>query len=115
MIGSPGRASDRRPLVEVTDVSASYAQLHLAGTACAFEGNLLIDVLDEEGDWQHFHTQASIGGPSRGEWSIDIPIRGNTLVVRLGDEDAREGGIAASSLVEIQVEIPQPSRGVTKL
>ena len=115
MIGSPGRASDRRPLVEVTDVFASDALLHLAGTACAFEGNLLIHVLDEEGDWKHFYTQVSIGGPSRGTWSIDVPIRGDTLVVRLGDEDPREGGIAASSLVEIEVTIPQPNRGVTKL
>lgn len=106
MIASSGMAGDGRPIVEVVAVFGTDRGFRVSGTACAYEGNVLIDVREAQSDWSHYHTQATIGGPHRGEWSIHIPVRNYPVSLRIGDEDAREGGIALRSQVEFVVEEP---------
>lgn len=97
-------AGDGRPILEVTVISATDDAVRLSGTACAFEGNVLIEVLDDKSRWIRHHTQATNGGPNRGEWTIELPVQRFPMRFRVGDEDAREGGISRGSLVEFDVD-----------
>lgn len=110
MIASSGVAGDGKPIVEVAEVTGIEKGLRLSGTACAFEGNVIIEVREAQSDWSRYHTQATIGGPDRGEWSIIVPVSRYPVTLRIGDEDAREGGIATQSLVEFAVEQPRTIR-----
>jgi hypothetical protein len=77
--------------------------LHLVGTACAFEGNLLVEVADELGTKQHATAQASAGGPERGDWEMTIPTPVPPLEVRVADEDPTNGGLSPMSTVLLRV------------
>lgn len=103
MTESLGVAGDGRPIVEVTSIVATDDSVRLSGTACVFEGNVIVDVRGD-GCWIRHHTQATAGGPNRGVWTIDLPAQRFPMRLRVGDEDAREGGISRRSLVEFEID-----------
>lgn len=109
MLESLSDAGDGRPIVEVTAIVATDNGVRLSGTACAFEGNVLVEVRDDESGWIRHHTQATTGGPNRGEWTIDLPAQRFPVWFRVGDEDAREGGISRGSLVEFEIKNASPT------
>lgn len=102
-------AGDGRPIVEVTAIVATDDAVKLSGTACAFEGNVLIEVRDDISGWIRHHTQATRGGPDRGEWTIELAVQRFPIRFRVGDEDARDGGISRGSLVEFEINNASPT------
>lgn len=112
MFRSSGNNVDGRAMVEVEYCEFRNGVLALAGTASAFEGNLLVFV--QYGGVRtdaHLHTQASAGGPERGDWSIEVPIETLPVTVVVGDEDARFGGISPRSAVALHLDRAGQVRG----
>lgn len=100
MLSSHHNAPDGRPLIEVTETNVTPSgSLVLGGTACVFEGNVLIYVVPRNGDEHFKFSQASAGGPERGTWSATIESHDMPARLFISDEDASNdeaGGPALS-------------------
>jgi hypothetical protein len=104
MFSSVGQAPDGRPVIEVHDVEPSSAKLRLRGTASVHEGNVLIQLEFHDatpGEWHA--SQASEGGPGRGDWEIELPVQDWPVRIRIGEEDARFGGLSGRSVLGLMV------------
>jgi len=85
---------DGRPLIEVLELEHRGDDLILAGTASVFEGTVVVRVSDRLGHvWTHT-TQASVGGPERGDWQITVHARRGTLV-EVSQPESSEGQATA--------------------
>lgn len=99
VFNSSGVAPDGRPLMEVTLVTVEGKRIALRGTACVYEGNVLVRV--DSG--QDLSVQASAGGPARGDWvaAFDVPV--HPVEVSIGGEDAERGGLLQRSTVGLRI------------
>lgn len=91
-------ADDQRPLIEVTSIERASGTISLTGTAVAYEGTVLIDIVNRDGSvLDTTFTTASAGGPTRGAWTIrvSLPDDATELVVR--QEEMEEGAASAST------------------
>lgn len=103
MWSSSGQAPDGRPLTEVESVERSPDGLRLSGTACAFEGTMLLHVSESDGNERLVSTQASQGGPGRGTWSAELPVSSFPAQVTVSDEDPRDGSLSTRAAVHLAV------------
>lgn len=104
VFSSVGRATDERPVVEVGSIEPSLASVRLRGTASIYEGNLLVHLLADDGSPGEWHaSQVSAGGPRRGMWVSEIPVRTWPARLEIGEEDAKSGGLSARSVLRLMV------------
>jgi len=103
MFKSSGDAPDGRAIVEVETCSYRSHVLTLAGTACAYEGNVILQMTNDQGHPQILFTQASASGPERGNWRIQTRVEQVPLDIRVGDEDPSAGRLFPASVVHLRV------------
>jgi|SRR4051794_23020777 hypothetical protein len=114
VFSSLGKATDGRPVVEVSNIELSLGTLRLRGTASVYEGNLLVHVQSHDGspgEWHH--SPASVGGPGRGMWEIELPVKLLPLRLQIGEEDAKSGGLSARSVLGFLVSSDGEASQVT--
>lgn len=96
--GSAQLADDRRPTIEVTSLERRHDEVSLRGTAVAYEGTVLFDVVDRDDNVvDTAFTTASAGGPSRGDWSITLPLPRDAAALIVRQEEMEEGAASASA------------------
>ena len=89
-------APDGRPLIEVGEVREEVpGVLTLGGTACVFEGLVVIRVEHPDEATTRYFAQASAGGPERGTWTASIQVATDDVVV-IGQTEMGEGPGASS-------------------
>lgn len=104
VFSSLGEAVDGRPVVEVVNVEVSSGSVCLRGTASVYEGNLLVHLQTPDGSPGEWHsTQATIGGPGRGEWEIQLSVQAWPVSLQVGEEDAKSGELSALSVLRLLV------------
>jgi hypothetical protein len=82
-------APDGGPLISVDAVSRLKSGWQLRGTACVYEGTLLVECETVDGRLRHLSTTASAGGPRRGSWML--AVEGDVRQVTLHPEEMQEG------------------------
>lgn len=99
MIASSAQlADDGRPTIEVTSLRRGHNEVSLEGTAIAYEGTVLFDVVNRDGTvLDTAFTTASAGGPSRGAWSITVSLPRDTATLVVREEEMEEGAASAST------------------
>ena len=100
------KGPDGRPIIEVGELDYRGNKLRLMGTACVYEGNVLIRVEDQSGSFRTWNVPASAGGPQRGDWSAEVVIADTTTRVVIGQEEMEESAATKSAR---EVIIPVPS------
>lgn len=109
---SAGQGPDGRPLIEITRASAHKDVLDLEGTACVYEGNVIVQVGDPtEGESEVSWVQATEGGPGRGDWETSVSLSNQVTTISIGGEDAESGGLLAQSVVVLRVNADQVIEG----
>lgn len=96
--GTAQLADDGRPAIEVLSLDPGQSEVSLEGTAVAYEGTVLFDVVDRDGTvLDTAFASTSAGGPSRGTWSIRLSLPHGTAAVVVHQEEMEEGATSASA------------------
>lgn len=104
MFRSTGEGMDGRAIVEVETSSCEMGMLTLAGTACAYEANLIFEISSDQEHLQTFFANVSAAAPERGTWTFRVKAPQVPVSIRLGDEDVRSGGLYPPSVVHLRVQ-----------
>ncbi len=105
MFGSRGTAPDGLPRVDVLSAYGDTEGLLLAGTACVYEGTVLVCATHgdaPDGIW--YAAQATVGAPERGTWSLHLPLPTLPADVLIGEDDAELGELAEGSRITLRVD-----------
>lgn len=89
---SEGVADDGLPFLLVAEARTTNEQIEIKGTAIAYEGTVVVRLVDSNGKvlWHGFAT-ASAGAPRRGFFSASVPLVGGAEAILLGPEEMEEG------------------------
>lgn len=91
-------------MVEVSSIEPLLKSVRLRGTASVYEGNVLIRLLAHDGSPGEWHpSQASVGGPGRGLWEIEIPVQAWPIRLEISEEDAKGGELSTQSVLRLLV------------
>lgn len=91
-------------MVEVGHVEVMLSTVRLRGTASVYEGNLLAHLQADDGEPGEWHVfQASAGGPGRGTWEMELSVPAWPVRLKMGEEDAKNGGLSARSVVMLVI------------
>lgn len=78
----------------------------IRGTASVYEGNLLLTSELADGSVERGYTSATLGAPTRGEWSIRVPL--NVRFLWLSEEQMEESPPHADERRTVLVDLTDP-------
>ena len=93
---------DGRPLIELHTVIDHGDTVELAGTACMYEGALLVTVDDRRHQTVRLVT-ATAGGPERGDWTTCIPAPERPARISIGADNPGEGNVLRRTMALVAV------------
>ncbi|WP_147375372.1 hypothetical protein [Jiangella rhizosphaerae] len=101
--GTEAKADDGRPVIEVKETRRRGQSWEINGTAVVFEGNVLYSAKARGREILRASAQADLGAPSRGEWSVSLPLAAEAVVFEEEpmDEDAWQLGDSRTVKVDL--------------